>query len=96
MLQSAQAGHPQGRLHIAEATYLEVLREDGRHLEALHGPRVVHLQKGAFAEAEKVARRALLLRESAVLFGNPGNALKEGRTCLTSGRPAMRALRGLR
>ncbi|CAN7585179.1 hypothetical protein [Polaromonas sp. LjRoot131] len=38
---------------------------------------VVRLKKGEFTGAEKLLRRALALRESAVLFASLGKALKE-------------------
>lgn len=77
VLRSAKAAHQQGRLDEAKADYLQLLNGDGHHGEALHGLSVVHLQKGEFSEAEKLIRRALSLEESAVLFANLGNALKE-------------------
>ncbi len=76
LLQSALSAHQAGRFTEAQNGYMQVLRQDENHEEALHLLGMVYLQRGNLPEAEKHIRKALALKESAFFLVNLGILLK--------------------
>jgi tetratricopeptide (TPR) repeat protein len=92
VLQLALTAHRQGRFDDAKAGYMQILRSDDRHVDALHLLGLVHLHRGDLVEAERLIRKALALRESAIFWGNLGNLLKNSHRLAEAEAAYRRAL----
>ena len=73
----ARTEHQQGRIDAAEKGYLDVLRKQPQHIEALGLLAAIELQSGRAASAEKHFAKALKINpNSPVLHSNRGLALR--------------------
>ena len=76
-LAKARAAHQQGRIDAAEKGYLDVLRQQPQHIEALGLLAAIELQSGRAVSAEKHFAKALRINpNSPVLHSNRGLALR--------------------
>lgn len=75
-VRQAASLHQQGRAAEAEAAYLEILRRDAQHVDALHFLGVLRLQTGRADAGIDAIRRSLAINPNQVAaYNNLGNAL---------------------